>query len=276
VNVIAGAIRAIRSPQYAVDVSRDIGRRAWRRVMEPPLVNLIDVGAFYGLPSPWAENRHRIRHVLAFEPREGTEQRGMVTAIGAALWSQPEERDFYVAGDGSSLYKANTAYVREQFETLRHLGPRELAETWHERAVIERVERVHCRTLDDVLDELRPAEPFHFIKVDAQGAELPILRGGERWLREHCLGLQLELFDVPLYEGIALRPEVIAYLAALDFDVVKVYPPHGTFDCVRDHVFLRRGAKGPIARAVRTVYGLHRDRPEQREGITARDSASGT
>jgi len=38
---------------------------------------------------------------------------------------------------------------------------------------------LRCRTIDNVLKEEFPDLPFHFMKIDAQGAEYNILKGSE-------------------------------------------------------------------------------------------------
>jgi len=224
------------------------------------VVNVIDVGAVGDLPSPWHENAPSIRHLLRFEPREEASQTPWCTTVKAALWEKAGERDFYVyagmGGVGSSLLDQNFEYVREHYDELKHRGPRRLAETWFERSKLERVERIKCMTLDEVLSSLDHPFPYHFVKIDAQGAEYNILRGFEEGLRGDCIGLQLELFTVPLYRGITLLPDVVDYLRDFDLELVKKFPAHGTFDSQHDCVFLKNGAQGEVADTVRAVYGL--------------------
>ncbi|ODR05027.1 hypothetical protein BHQ21_15450 [Mycobacterium sherrisii] len=182
----------------------------------------------------------------------------MVT-VDEALWSEPATRPFYVYagqdGHGSSLFRQNYDYVRQHFESLRNVGPSHLAETWFERSRLDHVEEIQCTTLDSVLEGR--AEPYHVLKIDAQGAERQILEGATDYLSGgDCVALQLELFTVPLYEGISLRPEVEEMLQGFGFDLAKEYPPHATFDAASDCVYLRQGASGPVADAVRAAYEI--------------------
>lgn len=221
-------------------VPHKISRRARRisyrlgvsRLLFPPIVNLIDVGAAGGLPSPWQENKDRIDALLSFEPRDMPGRNGKHISLDVALWREPCERPFYLyaghGGVGSSLFHQNVAYVRENFETIRTRGPKDLAETWFERAELSGSHQVSCRTLDDVLSELDVN--FHFMKIDAQGAEYEILQGARSFLEGGCLGRHLELFVIPLYEGITLLPEVEAFLGEFGFSLLRKYPAHGSFD----------------------------------------------
>jgi FkbM family methyltransferase len=223
------------------------------------VVGLIDVGAVGALPTPWHQRSDLVSHVLKFEPRDPSKETPRVVTIDAALWSETAKLPFYVyagqSGHGSSLFRQNVDYVRDNFDTLRTRGPSHLAETWFERSRLDHVEEIQCTTLDSVL--AGRSEPYHVLKIDAQGAERQILEGAADYLAGgDCLALQLELFTVPLYEGISLRPEVEEMLDGFGFSLAKEYPPHATFDAASDCIYMRRGAAGPEADAVRTAYQL--------------------
>jgi FkbM family methyltransferase len=223
------------------------------------VVGLIDVGSVGPLPAPWHQRSDLLSHVLKFEPRDPRGEASRVVTIDAALWSESARLPFYVyagqAGHGSSLFPANVDYVRDNFDTLRNLGPSHFAETWFERVRLDHIEEIDCTTLDAVLADR--AEPYHVLKIDAQGAERQILEGAANYLSDgDCVALHLELFRRPLYEEIALRPEVEEMVEGMGYSLVKEYPPHGTFDSCNDCVFLRRGATGPVADAIRVAYDL--------------------
>jgi FkbM family methyltransferase len=166
--------------------------------LQERVVNLIDVGSTGDLPPPWRENRDKVLHLLKFEPRDEPDEDPYVITINTALWETNCEMDFYIykgfGGGGSSLLQQNYEYVRENFEMLRRRGPEHLANTWFERSQLVRTERITCRRLDDVLQELNQPFDYHFLKIDAQGAEYEILKGARTFLLESCIGLHLELF----------------------------------------------------------------------------------
>lgn len=224
------------------------------------IVNLIDVGSAGDLSYPWNVNANRIQHLLKFEPRDKPITSPYVVALDSALWETNCERDFHIhlgnRGSGSSLFRQNYEYVAEQFEELRGRGPEHLANTWFERSQLNRIERVTCRTLDNVLQELRHPFPYHFLKIDAQGAEYEILRGAEVFLQESCIGLHLELFLLPLYKEIKLLPEVVEYLESLGFELVKKFPAHGSFDSQHDCIFMKRGQNNKVANIIREIYDV--------------------
>ena len=205
-------------------------------------IGFIDVGAVGELPDPWLENSNHIKTLLRFEPRENASSSPNIITMDYALSSKKEVRPFYVYqgnnSHGSSLYQQNFEYVDEHFETLKKIGPQTLASTWHQRAQLVKTDTVDCKTLDEVLFEIPSNHTFDFLKIDAQGAEFEILLGSTDFLEKHCLGLQLELFEVPVYKGIKLKKDVVEFLKEKGFKLVKEFPPHGTFDCAHDCVFL--------------------------------------
>jgi FkbM family methyltransferase len=71
-------------------------------------------------------------------------------------------------------------------------------------------ETIEVRRLDDVAPELVGERTRPFLKIDTQGFEQQVLRGGAATL-ERCAGLQLELSFVPLYEGGFLVDEAISF-----------------------------------------------------------------
>ena len=223
-------------------------------------VSFIDVGSVGRLPPPWKDNAQKIRHLLKFEPRDEPSRSPNIVTMNCALWETNGERDFYIykgfRGTGSSLFQQDYAYVAKNFEELRTRGPSDLADTWLERSQLDRTERITCRRLDDVLQELAHPFPYHVLKIDAQGAEYEILRGAERFLSKSCLGLHLELFVLPLYKGSTLLPEVTEYLDGLGFELVKKFPAHGSFASQHDCLFLKRGQSGKVIDTIRETYHL--------------------
>lgn len=89
--------------------------------------------------------------------------RPSLTILHRAAWSTTETRPFYVSAEQSSLYRVNI--------------PKE-----------ETILTVQTIRLDDVTEQ-----PVSFVKIDAQGAEVEILRGAPRLLAT-CPAWILELW----------------------------------------------------------------------------------
>ncbi|HBE39805.1 MAG TPA: hypothetical protein DDW27_01100 [Bacteroidales bacterium] len=161
---------------------------------------------------------------------------------------------------GSSLFEQNFEYVNNNFAELKNHGSRHLSETWHKRSELIKVTGCDCTTLDYTLEELNLPYSFDFLKIDAQGAEYEILLGSENFLKDSCLGLHLELFNIPMYKGIKLLPEVTEYLDDFGFSLVKKMPFHGTFNSQNDCIFIKRtipGNKTEIKQLILKIYSVN-------------------
>lgn len=225
------------------------------------IINFIDVGSVGGLPEPWSSNANLVKFLLNFEPNEDLKRGSNFMTYNTALWESEATLSFYIYkgfnATGSSLFKQNFDYVKNNFETLKKRGPAFLAETWFDRSERVNTKQLKCRPIDDILREEFPSTPFHFMKIDAQGAEYNILKGAKSLLAGSCVGLHLELFVLPMYEGIALMDEVSAFLADFGFRMVKKFPAHGTFDSQHDCLFLNENKEPNLCSVIRQVYGIN-------------------
>jgi FkbM family methyltransferase len=84
-----------------------------------------------------------------------------------------------------------------------------------------RGEEVEQRTLDELWRLFAGPSDRIFLKLDVQGYEREVLAGAEDLLG-HCLGLQLELSLVPLYEGSMLYRDAFALAEGLGFELASL------------------------------------------------------
>ena len=77
---------------------------------------------------------------------------------------------------------------------------------------------VRTARLDDLLMDGRL-----FLKIDAQGAEMPILQGATATLTR-IVGLQVEMSMSAIYKGQVLAPEINTMLEGLGFELWDVIP----------------------------------------------------
>lgn len=82
-------------------------------------------------------------------------------------------------------------------------------------------ETVTIARLDDIAAESVRSSRHPFLKVDTQGFEREVLAGGSATV-EHCVGLQLELSFIPLYDGGMLVDEAIGWAYAQGFRLVGI------------------------------------------------------
>lgn len=72
----------------------------------------------------------------------------------------------------------------------------------------------------DSLERVLKGRPSpHFIKVDAEGSDLEILKGAEFFLKTSCFGVQIEAPLIPRHEQAPLYGEISAYLEGLGFQL---------------------------------------------------------
>jgi FkbM family methyltransferase len=119
----------------------------------------------------------------------------------AVLSSVPRLVDFYaIGGTGDS-------YFREASRHYADVKPR----------------AVHAKTLDALVEQEHIPEP-DFIKADVQGAELDVLRGGERALASAKLAL-LECPFIEYNEDAPTIGEYVAFLRERGFTPVEFLSP---------------------------------------------------
>jgi FkbM family methyltransferase len=151
------------------------------------------------------------------------------TTVPAALGDEPGSSTIHVASnsDSSSLLPMAQAHVA----AAPHVG-----------YVAE--ETIEVRRLDDVAPEHLDPTSRPFLKIDTQGFEGHVLAGGPQTL-QRCVGLQLELSFVPLYEGGLLADQAIALAYEHGFALVGIDPgfadPNGQV-LQADGVFFRTAA----------------------------------
>lgn len=85
-------------------------------------------------------------------------------------------------------------------------------------------EEVPIYRLDSVAPEILGATDVVFLKLDVQGFEKQVLAGSSATVKDRCVGLQLELSFVPLYEGGMLIREALEIAESLGFTLTGVSP----------------------------------------------------
>lgn len=145
-------------------------------------------------------------HVIGFEPQqEGLNQLN-------SRKSKNETYLPYVIGDGSE--KILRHYKSMGLTSLLELDPDSLNlfEFYKPLGQLLGEERVVTRTLDSLTEIGR----VDYLKMDVQGSELAVLKGGRRVLSD-ALVIQLEVSFVPLYKGQPGLGEIDLELRSLGF-----------------------------------------------------------
>lgn len=185
---------------------------AARNHYEREPLTLVDIGARGGLQPNWKAAQSHLR-LVGFEPDPveyerltAGEDRQRSVYINAAVGREAATLDLNVGREGgtSSLLEPNMDFLRRFPQPERY----------------EVVRKVRVET--DRLDALLPRHGLahaDFIKIDAQGAELPILEGARTTLEKSVFGLEVEVLFAPLYHGQSSFGAVDALLAGLGFQL---------------------------------------------------------
>lgn len=115
-----------------------------------------------------------------------------------------------VAGNGgqsSSVLPMLTSH-REAFPEANYVG----------------VEDVPVHKLDSLAPRLLQSGDIGFLKIDVQGYEKGVLSGAEETVRNHCVGMQLELSLLPLYENSMLIREALDLAQSMGFTLTGLQP----------------------------------------------------
>ena len=91
------------------------------------------------------------------------------------------------------------------------------------KAKFVKTETIKIYKLDTVFDDLIHKKENVFLKLDAQGFEMNILKGASQSLHK-IIGLQIELSLVEMYKNEVLFEEMIAFLKDKGFALYGVEP----------------------------------------------------
>jgi FkbM family methyltransferase len=181
--------------------------------LERPLATWIDVGAHRGEKSlPIARENPMVR-VYAFEPnlKLAMQLAGRLpnfVVIPMAVGEQDATMDFYL-----NAFEAASSLLPFHPEGLSQCkGERDL------RVVEKRP--VPVIRLDSFMDAAGISD-VDFLKVDAQGADLSVVRSaGERLKDIHRIEMEVRVTQVPVYAGSARKDEVLDFMERAEFDLV--------------------------------------------------------
>jgi FkbM family methyltransferase len=175
----------------------------------------IDVGAHQGQSTLGQALHNPALTVYAFEPNSTLAQELTGVApnyvvIPAAVSHQDGTSPFYLNQEdaASSLLPFNE--------------PARQAWAGGEQLQVTATTSVPTVRLDTFLQQ-RQIDQVHYLKIDAQGADLDVVRSlGDRLADCHRIQLEVAVTEEQLYTGAATRQEVMDYLTQRDFVLIRV------------------------------------------------------
>jgi FkbM family methyltransferase len=163
-----------------------------------------DVGARWGIEEPWKSFDDTI-NICAFEPDKDEFDSLMIKKgdkeeiYPYALYKESKDIPLNLTKSRgcSSLYTPNYDFLKN-FNDV-------------ERFEVEDQLIVKATTLDNLFNN-KVLTNMDFIKIDTQGAELDILEGGEKFLSENIIGIQVEVEFQPLYKDQPLFSDIDVFI----------------------------------------------------------------
>lgn len=178
-------------------------------------LRIVDIGASGGLEPRWSD--YNVLAVLVEpDPREVENLRKSLPPtfkfITTALSDEKGKKDFYLYAKQqcSSFYPPNEDFIKKFPES--------------ERLALTRTISMETDLLDDQLKVIDYSSP-DLIKVDVEGYELPILKGGVKALDE-AIALDLEVNFAQFRKGAPLFFEVDGFLRARGFQLFDLRKTH--------------------------------------------------
>ena len=174
-------------------------------------VILADVGSAGGLEELWLGLEEFI-HFITFDPNPRPTQGGdyvQATNFPVGLWSSRGRLDLHITGhpDSSSLLAVNTAFFAD---FIAKSGMEEVASA-----------SIEVDTLDRLLNGKPELSP-DFLKIDVEGAELEVLKGGSQALVGTVMGLKIETAFVELHMGRPLLWQIDEFMRSAGFTLFNV------------------------------------------------------
>ncbi|KAA1380749.1 FkbM family methyltransferase [Aeromicrobium fastidiosum] len=173
---------------------------------------VLDVGAADGGYGTSLRSFGYAGDIVSFEPQAAAFARLQATIAADARWSArhlalgPEagELTMNIASNStsSSMLPMLDSHI-DAAPSVRYVG----------------TETVTVARLDDEVRDVVAAHRRPFLKIDTQGFEREVLSGGQETV-DACVGLQLELSLVPLYDGGMLIDEAVGWAYAQGFQMV--------------------------------------------------------
>lgn len=208
---------------YALEVPRHFSERAWKRQFVRQLASrqvdaVLDVGANSGQYAAGLRKAGYKGRIVSFEPLSGpfsdleskTSKDPLWDCRRCALGDVDGTIAINVAGNSgeSSSVLPMLKSHQDVFPGANYVG----------------VEDVPISRLDTVVsDILRPDDQF-FLKIDVQGFEKQVLAGSQLTVNDRCIGMQLELSFLHLYEGAMLIREALDLAYSMGFILTVVLP----------------------------------------------------
>lgn len=224
------------------ELLRHLSDRNWKRKFVKQLESL-DVNVVFDIGSNTGQYAAGLRkagykgRMISFEPLSKQFATLERKASGDPLWDCRR----HALGDVDGTVPINIAGNAAQSSSI--LPMLKSHQDAYPPANYVGVEDVPVYRLDSVAPQILRPTDVTFLKIDVQGFEKQVLAGSKSTLADSCVGMQLELSFLPLYEGSMLIPEAVDWAYSQGFTLTGLLPcfvdPRDGRMLQADGVFLR-------------------------------------
>lgn len=206
-----------------IEVSRYYAELEWKRQLVNQLEShrvdvVLDIGANSGQYATGLRRADFKGRIISFEPLSGPFSVLESKVSTDPLWDCHR----CALGDGDGTIAINVAGNAGQSSSV--LPMMKTHQDADPRANYIGTEEVLIHRLDSLVPGLLRPTDIAFLKVDVQGFEKQVLAGSKSTLNERCVGMQLELSFVPLYEGSMLVREALDLVYSSGFTLTGLLP----------------------------------------------------
>ncbi len=185
-------------------------RKIVRSLQEQRIDTVLDIGANKGQTRDALRKYGFAGEIISLEPVPGLNPLLQEKANKDPKWRVLEP---FALGETAGTCAINVSKAPDMSSLLP--ANARLMTAYPKTEVLETAQ-IPMKTLDTLYGELALEGRRVLIKIDTQGFEMPILKGGDKALRA-AHGVRVEMSLVELYEGEALYTDIIAHLAGYGF-----------------------------------------------------------
>ncbi|MFC1593810.1 FkbM family methyltransferase [Candidatus Omnitrophota bacterium] len=175
--------------------------------------NVVDVGARYGLHPTWEDLRDVVSlYLFEMDTKEARRLKRKyvssrnITIYPYALYSSDCKIKYKVrCHQGLSSLFDNDTTVRKSKNFLIK-----------EAAIVSK-KTAQARAIDPFFED----KEIHFLKIDAEGAELEVLKGAQLHLDSSVLGIRMETYFVPVNRNMPLFGDIHTFLKKYKFELIN-------------------------------------------------------
>ena len=173
-------------------------------------LNIVDVGSTGGPELRWRKWENAC-FFYTFDPDPRAQSWSSTSKnFPVGLWSHRCSQTIHLASypPASSLFKPNQEFLSafSVQSAMQEVGTK----------------KIELHTLDQILN----GHPIDFLKIDAEGAELEILKGATHTLNQQCLGMQLEALFCPIRQNAPSFNDLDTFAKNFDLQLFHIQREH--------------------------------------------------